>query len=544
MQGNLFRLIHRINSSNWLNRRGGIFVLRQDQMSEADFILLQVAARVVLQGSRGSLGQQLADLYHQPARLPPLMSMLLPEEATEPAPPLLRPEKLQFDNGRGGFSPEGHEYIIYLQPGEMTPAPWINVIANETFGFLVSETGGGYSWAINSGENRLSPWRNDPVTDLPGELLYLRDEETAEIWTPTPQPAPAAEPYLVRHGAGYTIFEHHSHGLRQQLRLFAAPDAPLKIVQLRVENSGSRPRRLTATYYLEWVLGTQREATQQYIVTEYDEEHQALLARNPYNSEFSARVAFVAANKRLHGLTADRTEFLGRLGNLSQPAGLKRIGLEGRVEAGLDPCAALQLHLDLAPGAAEEIYFLVGQGPDREESRALIRQYQAPEKVAAAWQAVQKLWDDILGTVQVETPDAAMNLLLNRWLLYQSLACRIWGRSALYQSSGAYGFRDQLQDVMALLHARPDLARAHLLRAARHQFTEGDVLHWWHPPSGRGVRTLIRDDLLWLPFVTAHYVAVTGDETILQEEAPFLKGEPLKEKEEERYGHFDSYIPP
>ncbi len=540
LQGDLFRLIQRAGSDTQLNQRGGIFLLLSSQLGEADLILLETAARVILDGQRGSLAAQLAGLYEQPTRLPEHTPVLSPAEAAERMSPLLRPDSLQFDNGYGGFSPDGQEYIIYLRPGETTPAPWINVIANEDFGFLVSETGGGYSWAINSGENRLSTWRNDPVTDLPGEALYLRDEETAEIWSPTPQPAPAVEPYLVRHGAGYTVFEHHSHGLRQHLRLFAAPDAPLKIVQLRLENQATRPRRITATYYMEWVLGVNRETSQPYLISEYDEVHHALLARNPYNAEFSQRVAFVAANKAPHGLTADRTEFLGRLGRMSRPAGLRRIGLEGRVEAGLDPCAALQLHLDLAPGASEEIYFLIGQGADRVEAQSLIQRFQDPAQVAAAWQGVQTLWAEILGAVQVDTPDPALNLLLNRWLLYQTLACRVWGRSALYQSSGAYGFRDQLQDVMALLHSRPDLAREHILRAARHQFTAGDVLHWWHPPSGRGVRTLIRDDLLWLPYVVAHYVATSGDETILQETAPFLKGEPLKENEDERYGHYDS----
>lgn len=540
MQGNLFRLIQRTGSDIWLNQRGGIFLLRLDQLGEADVVLINAAARVVIDGSKGSLAEQMVGLDKHPARLPEHVPVLSPAEAEAPMPPLLRPDQPLFDNGFGGFSPAGDEYLIYLRPGRNTPAPWINVIANENFGFLVSETGAGYTWAVNSGENRLSPWQNDPVSDPPGEVLYLRDEETAEVWSPTPQPAPASAPYLVRHGAGYTTFEHHSYGLQQHLHLFTVPDAPMKIVRLRLENKWQRPRRITATYFLEWVLGTTREVTQQYVITEYDRECQAILARNPYNVEFDQRVAFVAASKAPHGLTTDRTEFLGRLGSLSRPAGLRRIGLEGRVGAGFDPCAALQLHVDLAPGASEEIYFMIGQGADRDATRNLIKHYQDAAQVAASWQAVQELWDDVLGTVQVDTPDAAMNLLLNRWLLYQALSCRIWGRSALYQSSGAYGFRDQLQDVMSLLHARPDLTREQILRAARHQFAAGDVLHWWHPPSGRGVRTRIKDDLLWLPYVTAQYVAATSDKSILKETIPFLKGDPLKPEEEERYGHYDS----
>ncbi|MBK8986623.1 MAG: hypothetical protein IPM39_11165 [Chloroflexi bacterium] len=541
MQGFIYHLIHRTQSEHWLNRRGGLFVLREDQMSLADRVLLKTTARVVLDGSQGTMGQQLGNLLYQPTPLP-LFTATRDETAVSPppTPPLPRPTTWQFDNGLGGFSADGQEYQIYLPPGAVTPAPWVNVIANESVGFLVSETGGGYTWAINSGENRLTSWRNDPVSDIPAEALYLRDEETAELWSPMPQPAPADAPYLVRHGAGYTIFQHHSHGLKQETRLFVSPTDPIKVIQVRLENAWDRPRRLTLTLYAEWVLGTNRESSQPYLIPSYDWERFALLARNPYNSEFGERVAFVAASRQPHGFTDDRAEFIGRLGDLRRPAALGRIGLNNQVVAGLDSCAVIQLHLDLPPGGSETVCFFVGQAANQEDTVSLIQQFQQEGKVTAVWQSVHALWDDLLGAVTVDTPDPAMNLLLNRWLLYQTVACRLWGRSALYQSSGAYGFRDQLQDVMALLYTRPDLARDHILRAAGHQFAAGDVLHWWHPPSGRGVRTRISDDLLWLPYVTAHYVATTGDETILQQKRPFLVGEPLAKDEEERYGWYET----
>ncbi|HEX6384833.1 MAG TPA: glucoamylase family protein [Anaerolineae bacterium] len=539
LQGYIHRMIQRMNSDHWLNRRGGIFILRRDQIAEVDQRLLQTTASAILDSAAGPLSQQLASLLQQPAPLPAFVATLDPREVTEATPSLPRPADLQFDNGLGGFSADGRHYVIYLEPGETTPAPWVNVIANPDFGFLVSESGAGFTWAVNSGENRLTSWRNDPITDMPSEVVYLRDEETAEIWSPTPQPAPAEAPYLIRHGAGYSTFEHHSHNLKQRLRFFIAPDAPVKVIQLHLENTAPRPRRLTATFYAEWVLGTHHQMTQQTIVPEYEKDLFALLARNAYNVEFGQRVAFVAASKEPHGLTANRAEFLGRLGTLRRPAALGRIGLSSHVQAGLDTCAAIQLHIDLEPGATEEVYFLLGQGADRDQTIELIRQYQDPERVAAAWQTTQDLWEEILGAVSVNTPDPAMNLLLNRWLLYQALACRIWGRSALYQSSGAYGFRDQLQDVMSLIYARPQLTRQHILRAAAHQFEAGDVLHWWHPPSGRGVRTRITDDLIWLPYVTAYYIAATGDESILDERVPFRQGKPLAEDEEERYGYYE-----
>ncbi len=530
------RLITKMESDAWINRRGGIFLLRRDQMDKKSQILLETSARIVLDGKKGALADQLRDLPPAPSRLPTFIPTRF--EKGGPTPPVPRPDDLLFDNGFGGFSADGREYVTYLEKEAWTPAPWINVIANPEFGFLVSEAGSGYTWAGNSGENRLTPWHNDPVSDQPGEALYIRDENTAEVWSPTPLPIREEEPYLIRHGAGYSIFEHHSHGLKQRLRLFALCDAPLKVVELRLENTWEHNRRLTTTFYIEWVLGTHRSETGQYILSEYDPGTSALMARNTYHAEFGERVAFLYASKRPHGLTADRAEFLGREGNLQQPKALDRIGLSGEVEAGLDPCAAMQLHIELEPGEAKKVFFLLGQGTDREHALRLIDQYNDPVQIEDAWRAVLKRWDEMLGTITVDTPDLALNLLLNRWLLYQSLSCRVWGRSALYQSSGAYGFRDQLQDVLSLLHARPEIVREHILYAAEHQFAEGDVLHWWHPPYGRGVRTRISDDLLWLPYVTAEYVKTTGDEGILKEKIPFRKGEPLEEDEEERYDHY------
>ncbi|WP_374689756.1 GH36-type glycosyl hydrolase domain-containing protein [Promineifilum sp.] len=604
LQAYIGRLINRAECQNWLNRRGGIFMLREDQMSPEHVTLLLTAARVILDGAAGTLDEQLARLLDQPPPLPDLPPTLAPTPIVAqdaypasaisardaypvPQSSVSRPEGLLFDNGYGGFSPGGTEYVIYVQPeagaGEQgsggvggkesstevsftpaplypstpapplpcPPAPWINVIANEQAGFLISESGGGYTWAINSGENRLTTWRNDPVTDTPAEALYLRDEETVEVWSPLPQPTPADGPYLVRHGLGYTVFEHHSHQVNQSVRLFMAPDDPVKIIEVRLENTSDRPRRLTLTLYAEWVLGVSREESVPFIIPTYRQELDALLARNPYNAAFGQRVAFVAACKRPHGVTTDRMEFLGRLGSVQRPAALRRIGLSNRVEPGLDPCAVIQLHVDLPVGEdrdvpAERLYFLIGQGEDEDDAIALIARYRDAAQVEMARRDSAERWERLLTTVQVETPDPAMNLLLNRWLLYQTLSCRVWGRSALYQSSGAYGFRDQLQDVMALVHTRPDLARAHILRAAAHQFERGDVLHWWHPSQSgmgdggaRGVRTRISDDLAWLPYVTAYYVATSGDAAILDETAPFLIGPPLEHGEEERYGHFE-----
>ena len=537
-RSSIHRLLERTASETWLGKRGGIFLVQEDQMGEAERILLMTVARVVLEGKAGSLERQLSRLDEDPIRLPrfvPIVPLVPPMDLPQP---LERPTDLLFDNGYGGFTPDGREYVIYLEPGQWTPAPWSNVIASPEFGCLVTEAGMGTTWCRNSGENRLTPWRNDPVSDPPAEAVYLRDEDTGQVWSPTPLPARADAPYLIRHGAGYSVYDHNSHGLGQSMRIFVVPDEPLKVVQLRLQNATQRMRRINVTYYAEWVLGGTHESTAAYINPEFASNHFALLARNAYNTEFGERVAFLASTREPTGVTADRTEFLGELGSYTRPAALERVGLTPRVESGADPCAVLQCLLWLQPGETKEITFLLGQGADHADAERLIAHFRKIENVEAACQAVDQFWDGILEQTRVDTPDAGMNILLNRWLLYQALACRFWGRTAFYQSSGAFGFRDQLQDVMGFVHTRPDLTRAHILDAAAHQFEQGDVLHWWHPPSGRGIRTRCSDNLVWLPYVTAQYVQVTGDHSILDEQVPFLSAEPLKPDEEERYGQF------
>jgi cyclic beta-1,2-glucan synthetase len=536
----IYRLLEHTSSETWLDKRGGIFILQEDQMSEAERTLLMTVARVVLDGEGGPLERQLSKLDADPVRLPRFVPIEPLTPQLDVLPQLQRPSDLLFDNGLGGFTQDGCEYVIYLDRDQWTPAPWSNVIATSEFGCLVTEAGMGTTWCQNSGENRITPWRNDPVSDPPAEAVYLRDEDTGQIWSPTPLPARADAPYLIRHGAGYSTFEHASHGLQQDLCVFVVPDEPVKVVQLRLHNTTQRMRRINVTYYAEWVLGVNRENTAAYIVPEFVSSYFALLARNLYNTEFGQRVTFLASTREPSGVTTDRTEFLGELGSYIRPAALERVGLTPRVEPGVDPCAVLQTLLWLQPGETKEITFLLGQGADRADAERLMSHYRNIENVEAARRAVGDFWNEILEQMQVQTPDKGMDILLNRWLLYQALSCRFWGRTAFYQSSGAYGFRDQLQDSMGFVHVRPDVVRGHILEAAAHQFEDGDVLHWWHPPSGRGIRTRCSDNLIWLPYVTAHYVQVTGDRSILGEEVPFLKAEPLKPDEHERYGQFPS----
>jgi cyclic beta-1,2-glucan synthetase len=515
------------------DKPGGVYLRRSDQMPEADRILLHAVARVVIVAERGSFEDQIERRRVSEPPPPPFVPRVPSQTYPELTVP---PPDLSFFNGLGGFHQGGREYVTVLGTEQWTPAPWSNVIGNRVdFGFLITETGGGCTWSVNSRENRLTPWSNDVVSDPPGEVVYLRDEDSGTIWSATPLPIRERDPYIVRHGQGYSVFEHTSHGISQELLVFAPLDAPVKISLLRLRNRTARKRRITVTNYNELVLGVSRASSAPYIITEIDAHSSTIFAKNPFNTEFAERVAFAATNERMLSATCDRKEFIGRNSSLENPAALKRLGLAGRDGAGLDPCAAIQTSIELAPNEAREVIFLIGEAESKAAAQSVVSTFRHPGNVNAAFEKVLAHWDELLGTVEVRTPDAAFDTMLNRWLLYQTLSCRIWARTAFYQSGGAFGFRDQLQDVMALVYSRPDVARKQLVLAAQHQFKEGDVQHWWHPPGDRGVRTRISDDLLWLPFVTAFYINVTGDESVLEEVVPFLEQPLLTPDQHETY---------
>jgi cyclic beta-1,2-glucan synthetase len=520
--------------TNVLDRPGGIFVRAVEQIAEEDQVLIQSVARAIISDRRGSLAEQLSRLYLGETLAP----LLVPTRSHHSEPTVVSPlprHDLRFFNGLGGFTPDGREYVITTAQGQVTPAPWVNVLANPHFGTVISESGPAYTWSENAHEFRLTPWANDPVGDSRGEAFYLRDEERGHFWSPTPLPSRGTTPYVTRHGFGYSVFEHTERGIQSELWVYVALDVAIKYMVLKVRNISGRSRKISATGYAEWVLGDLRANAGMHVITERDPHSGALFARNPYNTEFRDRVAFFAVGDATCTVTGDRTEFLGRNGTLQHPAAMMRTHLSGKMGAALDPCAAIQVGFDLADGQEREVVFRLGVGRDADDARHLVKRYGGSADAHAALDAVWQHWAHTLGAVSVETPDPSLNALVNGWLLYQTLACRIWARSATYQSGGAFGFRDQLQDVMALIHTRPHIVREHLLLCAARQFPEGDVQHWWHPPTGRGVRTRCSDDFLWLPLATCRYVLATGDTGVLDEPIPFLQGRPLKEDEESYY---------
>ncbi len=534
LQEQIMGLIAAGVEANVTERPGGIFVRPVDQISGEDRILLQTVSRAVITDSLGPLADQINRRSIAPI-IAPRLTPTRSHRAESPTAAAITRSDLLFFNGLGGFTPDGREYIITTTHGQVTPAPWVNVIANPHFGTVISESGSAYTWSENAHEFRLTPWYNDPVSDSCGEAFYLRDEESGLFWSPSPLPVRGAMHYVSRHGFGYSVFEHTEDGISSEMWVYVAMDASVKLTVLKVKNKSGRSRRLSATGYVEWVLGDLRTKTAMHVSTEIDPKTGALFGRNPYNTEFADRTAFFDVDEVTRTVSGDRTEFLGRNGTLRSPDAMTRARLSGRVGAGLDPCAAIQVPFDLADGQEREIIFRLGVGRDSYDAGQLVRRFRGSAAARGALDKVWQHWNHTLGAVQVETPDQSVNVLANGWLLYQTLACRLWARSGYYQPGGAFGFRDQLQDVMALIHSEPRLLREHLLLCAAHQFREGDVQHWWHPPTGRGVRTHCSDDFLWLPLAVCRYVLVTGDAGVLDETVRFIEGRPVNKDEDSYY---------
>ncbi len=514
-----------------LDKSGGVFIRNAKIMPQEDYILFYTVARMILRGEEGSISSQ---IKMKNSKKEDIQEKVFKEKTivyTSKEEPLHL--NLDYFNGYGGFSKNGKEYVIQLKDKLNTPAPWINVVSNEKFGFQVSESGAGFVWAENSRENKLTPWSNDPVTDIPGEVIYLRDEEDGDIWTITPLPIRKEERYTIKHGLGYSTFNHESKGINQELTMFVPINESIKISMVKLKNNSPLKRKLALTYYLKPVLGVSDQSTQQYICTDIDEESGTFLIKNSYNTDFPARIAFMDASENIKDYTGNREAFLGSKGDLYTPEGLKKERLSNEIGAGLDPCGAIQIIVEMQEQEEKEMVFLFGQSKDKQEMVSLIEKYKDINNCKNALKEVQDKWEKTLGKIQVKTPDLSMDLLMNYWLLYQNISCRIWARSAFYQSGGAFGFRDQLQDSMNALYALPETTRNQILLHCAHQFIEGDVQHWWHPGAGeKGIRTKFSDDLLWLPYVTAEYIYNTGDETILDEQVHFLEGEPLGEEDE------------
>jgi cyclic beta-1,2-glucan synthetase len=534
----LQRLLTKLGATPWINRKGGIYILRADQIPLESRILLETSANVVLRPDEDTFDAIRNEKFKALEYLPDFHSILPPIDVALAVDTKESLSELQYSNSIGGFANDGATYRMIIDKHHLPPAPWINVISNPNFGFTISESGIGYSWCDNSGENRLTSWSNDPLLDQPGEALYLRDEETGQFWSPAFLPVPDDMPYQVTHGAGYSCFSHISHGIKTELTYFTDKTDPIKCARLTIKNLRDRTSRISSIYYADWVLGTIKHQNQRFIQQSFDTHLHAIMAKNTFNPDFAGKVAFLAATRTPQNISTNRAEFIGRNGTFSHPIALCQVALSGEISSAHDACAVMSHIFWLSPGEEKEITYLVGQGKNEDDAKQLVIKYQNFEQTNNALSRAVRFWTNTLNAVQIKTPEPSFDILINQWLLYQSISSRFMGRSAFYQSSGAFGFRDQLQDSIAYLISQPDWTREFILEAAKHQFNEGDVLHWWHPPMSRGVRTRCSDDLLWLPYVVAEYINQTGDESILDERIPFLNAPELSENEHDRYDRF------
>ncbi|PZD94703.1 glycosyl transferase family 36 [Paenibacillus sambharensis] len=544
IQDAIRRTVEQTKDHSQAGRQGGVYPVNSDQISEAEHTLLYTAARCILRADGRSLRAQLKAVE---GRMPETLPLLAQAEAVEHAEGAVALPDLQSEtilwNGWGGFTPDGKEYRIGIQAGRHLPAPWSNIMANPQFGCMVTELGTGYTWFRNSREFKLTPWSNDPVLDPAGEACYIRDESTGQYWSPAPSPAGGRFTYTAAHGHGYTRFESEAFGIAQTLNICVDERDPVKIMELTLRNTTGAHKQLSVTYYAEWVLGVRRELNASYITTAYDRDTESLMARNVFQETFREETAFLHIHADHSGpeersvpvFTCSREEFIGRNGSMANPQAMRKRTLSGRTGPMADSCGALQLSVALPPQTESKVYIVLGCGRTAAEAAELARKYGVPEAGADAYNRSQQYWANALGQLQVDTPSREMNMLLNGWLLYQALACRMWARSAFYQAGGAYGYRDQLQDSLAMLHTRPDLTRTQIVLHARHQYLEGDVQHWWHAETERGIRTKYSDDLLWLPYSAARYIEHTGDATVLDEVQPYLTSSELTEEEHERY---------
>lgn len=519
-----------------IDRPGGIFVRPAQQLSREDRLLLQSVARVIISDTQGPLSRQIyrrrTETHMPPFKPGHIQSIAMGGETSVLSSPKV---SLILPNTYGGFTPDGKEYVITLSEGRPLPAPWVNILSNPRFGTVISESGSAYTWEENAHEFRLTPWENDPVQDLSGEALYLRDEESGRYWSPTTLPRRGRGDYVIRHGFGYSVFEHTEEGIYSELRVFVGLNIPVKFSVLTIHNRSGRRRSLSVTGYVEWVLGDLRSKSAMHVLTEADPITGTLYARNPYSMDFPGRVAFFESNLQDRSITCDRTEFIGRNGSLEAPLGMTRVHLSGKTGASLDPCSAIQGKFTIENDENYKVIFLLGAAQDAETAASLAQHFRDVSAVSAVLEEVQDYWEKTLGTIHIETPEKDLDVLANGWLMYQVIASRFWARSGYYQSGGAFGFRDQLQDSMAMVYADPKASRNHLLVCAAHQFPEGDVQHWWHPPLDRGVRTQCSDDYLWLPLAVSRYVRITGDRSILEEKVGYIEGRLLNADEESFY---------
>lgn len=539
LQNSINQIISSTASRDMINKQGGIFIHNKATMlSEIKDFLIGISA-IYIDSEKGIELRNLKSVDRKnidEELLEDEDKILLKKNLEDNETQLESLEEIDLDffNGYGGFDKKDCSYVIKLSNYTSTPAPWINVISNDNFGFFISETGASHTWYKNSRENKITPWSNDWVKDPLGEAIYIRDNTLGTYFSITPKPVRDEGEYIIRHGFGYSSFSHNTKDINSSMTVFAPRDENLKIQKVVLENKSNEDKEISVFYYAQLVLGVLNYDTSKYITT-YNKGNY-IYGQNPYSEFFGNLKAYstILGGESL-SFTCDRKEFIGASRSLESPKGLEYKNLKGEFGSALDPCLVTECKINIKKGEKREIVILLGEEEKEDNIQNIIEKYSNISNVYEELNKTKAYWRDFLGNISVKTENKSMDYLLNGWLLYQNYSCRYLARTAFYQSGGAYGFRDQLQDSMSLGLIDPNITKTQILRSASRQYLEGDVQHWWHPVINSGIRTRFSDDLLWLPFVTEEYIKVTGDYSILKEKALYLEDEPLKEGEDERY---------
>jgi len=524
------------NSSYLLNSFGGIFILDSNNLKKEEKDLLQLVSSMIFDAHRGGIEEQIDELEDDiKGELP---NYVLEKEKRELYKEynndLLALPELKYFNELGGFLENGKEYIIKLNKETKTPMPWSNILVNKQFGTLVTAAGGGYTWNKNSRENRLTTWYNETIEDIPAEVIYIKDKEEKTSWSITLNPKSNSQDYIAKFGFGYSEFINSNLGISTNLNIFVPQNDDVKINKLNIKNNMSYKRSLKIVYYLNLSLGMDIAKHAEYINIEKDETFNLIYLKNIFKNEFKDEFAYVSCSEKISGYTGSKEEFFG-LGDISNPQGLNLINFSNQNSIGQSNIIAIEIDTEIDANESKDISIILGSTTSKEVAKDVAYKYYKISNCNKELENTKEFWNEHLNVLQVKTPVESTNILLNAWLLYQVISSRLWGRTGYYQSGGAFGFRDQLQDVLGIIYVLPEQVRAQIIEHAKHQFYEGDVEHWWHKESKKGIRTRFSDDLLWLAYVVEEYIRITDDTDILKEEVSYLDGDKLLDNEDEKY---------
>ena len=525
------------------NIYGGIFVLSKSEMDIQDVNLIKFVSTIVIDSHLGTLENIIQDMEEEVLDNYRIVEKseikTMEEDTTKDVDILSNTQNVKYYNEYGAFSEDGKEYIIRTNNDNKVPTTWSHIMANEKFGTVVTESNGGYTWYKNSRLNRVTSWNNSSSVNIPSEAIYLKDLDNGRIWSPTAMPKPDDKNYNAIFGFGYAKYIHSSDDILQELEVFVPQDESVKINILTLKNNAPKKKKVKIVYYLKPVLGEDEIKSDGYIKLQYEENANVLIAKNLYKTEEFENIVYVSSSEKIKSFTGNKKSFLGK-GGITNPSGLHRMALDNDNGLGKKTCMAIELEVEIESFSDKKISIVMGADDNIVNAKDIAYKYSKVQNCNMELSKTKNKWNELLGRVQINTPYESLNIMLNGWTMYQTIVSRLLGRSGFYQSGGAFGFRDQLQDAFATKYIDTQILYNQIIKHSKHQFIEGDVEHWWHEENNRGIRTKFSDDLLWLPFAVIQYISYTGDYNILKVKTPYLQGAELQQHEKEKY---DKYLP-